>query len=619
MSSTINEEAAESITENSPNGQMPDSDSKIKKNSNSKWAVLSKPFQEKCQLHDWQSWQAYLLKRKQPESLQQLVSGKKVSPLGWSLFADETVDTRTFKLIESLGPVASGNLNKSADYEELISDWLDSCEKRIDETNFVFELLAVAHALPHLAKVLPEADWWRSLHLVYQHATDALNATFNDPAPEQLVAGELPLTLAYHFPEIKACTDLLQPATDVLQEGLIDLTDGEGQIQSDQLATFRPLLACWTRSLAMGSQLKKHFYIKEASQQYNWIVRQCMRLTRADGSQSLTSGIPGCYSKHLFNTAIDLIDSVEDLEAAKMTLPHLKSKIKSESILLPEPAMESEWSRIACLRANWSPGSPKVTVTYPEDQLHVEIETAKEVLISGTWHPIIYVDGEELSPISNWEQIGWMSDTDGDYLELEIHLTNDCRLQRTFFLAREDGFLLVTDAVLTSGNATEIEYRCAAPLSDNAQAVAAKETRELVLSKNKAQALVFPLELPEWRIDPRGGELDCDSDDLQLTQISKGTALYAPLFFDLNPARKRKQYTWRQLTVAEHLDIQPRDKAVGYRVQVGKTNWVFYRSFTQIANRTILGINLTSECLIARMDADGDPENLLEVEHADSC
>ncbi|PHR90554.1 MAG: hypothetical protein COA78_35035 [Blastopirellula sp.] len=618
MSSIINQETAESITESSPNGQMPDTDTRKNKNSHSNWAVLNKRYQKKCQLDDWQSWQQYLVERKQPESLQTIVSGKKTSPLAWALFADETVDTRTFNLIETLGPVANGTLQKDFDYDDYLSSWLDSCEKRIDETNFVFELLAIAHALPQLANVLPESDWWQLLHLVYQHATDALNATFDDPAPEQLVAGELPLTLAYHFPEINACDELLQPATDVLQEGLIDLTDGEGQIQSDQLATLRPLLACWTRSLALGGKLKKRPFIKEATQQYKWVVRQCVRLTRGDGSQALTSGIPSCYSKHLFNTALELIDSDEDWEAAKKTLPHLKSRTKTESNILPEPAMESEWSRMASLRANWSPGSPKVTVTYPEDQLHVEIETAKEVLISGTWHPIIYVDGEELSPISNWEQIGWMSDTDGDYLELEIHLTNDCRLQRTFFLAREDGFLLVADAVLTSGNSTEIEYRCAAPLSVNTQAVVAKETRELVISKNKSQALVFPLELPEWRIDPRGGELDCDSEDLQLTQICKGTSLYAPLFFDLNPARKRKQYTWRQLTVAEHLEIQPRDQAVGYRVQIGKTNWIFYRSFTGIANRTILGINLTSECLIARIDNEGDPENLLEVEHADS-
>ena len=92
-----------------------------------------------------------------------------------------------------------------------------------------------------------------------------------------------------------------------------------------------------------------------------------------------------------------------------------------------------------------------------------------------------------------------------------------------------------------------------------------------------------------------------------------GTALYAPLFVDLDPARKRKALTWRRLTVAENLRIVPADMAVAYRVQIGKQQWVFYRSFTTEGNRTFLGLNFTSEFLAARFDASGETETLIDI------
>ncbi len=68
------------------------------------------------------------------------------------------------------------------------------------------------------------------------------------------------------------------------------------------------------------------------------------------------------------------------------------------------------------------------------------------------------------------------------------------------------------------------------------------------------------------------------------------------------------------MTIAENLQIQPAEVAVGYRVQLGKAQWLFYRSLARRANRTILGQNLSSEFLAGRFGKDGTTEELIEIE-----
>jgi hypothetical protein len=101
---------------------------------------------------------------------------------------------------------------------------------------------------------------------------------------------------------------------------------------------------------------------------------------------------------------------------------------------------------------------------------------------------------------------------------------------------------------------------------------------------------------------------------LELRLSANGRCLFAPLFVDLKPRRLAKPLTWRQLTVAENLTVQPRDVAVGYRVLVGRAQWLIYRALATKANRTLLGHNLSSEFLVARFRRNGQVESLLEIE-----
>jgi hypothetical protein len=125
---------------------------------------------------------------------------------------------------------------------------------------------------------------------------------------------------------------------------------------------------------------------------------------------------------------------------------------------------------------------------------------------------------------------------------------------------------------------------------------------------------MLPLALPEWRRDPRGGSLARGEAGLELLQQSVGRRMYAPLLVDLDPRRARQPLTWRQLTVAEDRKAVSGDVAAGYRVQIGRRQWLIYRSLSERANRTLLGSNLSTEFLFARFNSDGEAQPLLEIE-----
>ncbi len=180
-------------------------------------------------------------------------------------------------------------------------------------------------------------------------------------------------------------------------------------------------------------------------------------------------------------------------------------------------------------------------------------------------------------------------------------------------MAREDRFLYMADVILgeTPG---KIEYRARLPLGPGITWQAADETRDGYLASDKPRALVMPLALPEWRIDPRHGTLTAADGSLELRQQAHGRNLCCPLFFDLYPRRLTRQRTWRQLTVAESLKVQPHDVAVGYRIQCSSDQWMIYRSLAEPASRTLLGQNISCESVIGRFDREGEIEEFLEIE-----
>ncbi len=434
---------------------------------------------------------------------------------------------------------------------------------------------------------------------------------------------------------------------------IADMLDGKGLPHATHLDQLRPLLAQWIERRERGEKQSP-----EVESQYRHLVCNALRLTRRDGTQVFAE-----ESAVRDREGIDLLAAAV---AATGRKPCGRRVAKNLRLPRPvKPAFHSEWATVAMLRPDWSRSAPRLTVLYPGASCRVELAVGKDVLWSGEWTADLQIDGHPVlpSPGEEWVNTCWVSDADGDYLELEIGLEENLRIQRHFFLARKEGFLLMADAVLGSRRAA-LDYRGTLPLGRRATfrtscCETCKTKKTMLWGQKSPRAAVIPLALSERHtqespadsvilsaaknlagVEEKTEILRCAQNDdscaqndgipqeilpglcalqssdglLELRQSAEGSSLFAPLFFDLDRRRFDRPLIHRRLTVAESMKVQPADVAVGYRVARGRRQWLLYRSLTPPKNRTLLGHNLSSEMLIARFTPKGEVETLIEIE-----
>lgn len=280
---------------------------------------------------------------------------------------------------------------------------------------------------------------------------------------------------------------------------------------------------------------------------------------------------------------------------------------------LPDASMHCEQTCRAVLRGGTSSRDPWFGVLYRGGQVQIALRSGGDVLCSGVWRLELRRDGRLAEPVSPWKEVFWASNEGVDYVELSAQFSGGIQVERQILLAR-DGFLLLADVVLAPRR-VKLDYRALLPLAPGIRFDGAAESYEgIVTARRRRRAKILPLALPEWRADPRPGSLAQTERGLELCQTSLGRALWAPLFVDLVPRRFRWPLTWRPLTVAESLANQPPDVAAGFRVRIGRQQWLMYRSLAAKANRTLLGHNLSGEMLVARFGRDGEVTAMLEIE-----
>lgn len=560
----------------------------------------------------WERWRAHLANRRTPRPLRDLAAEDAVSPLSWSV--PERCGEAVVRWLEEASRLPRAADRAARAYAAAIEQELAAPQTGEDAARFALTRLAWAHALPFLARVMEPAAWRKVLENLQAAVDDgAALSPEQDTLAWQLLRGELPWTLAYWFPELESCRRGAALAGATLSKGLEDLLDGEGLIASQYVPLLRPLLALWTRCGLLSQAANQDCYTREARIQYAWLVQRAILLSRPDGGQLLSPGVEGRWRPGLFTAALAVADDPDDEHLAHEVLP-LPAKKRGAAPRGPAPqyAFHSEWAEAGLLRTAATREAPRLFATYGQRQLRAELTNRSQVVFSGVWDPQIDVNGQRLAPEGDWEEVCWVSDADVDYLEVEMSLSSGWRVQRQMLLARKDDFLFVADAVL-GASPGQVQYRCVAPLAPGVSFAPEGETRDGMIQGRKKLAVVLPLALPEWRSDRRSGALEANAEGLALTLQCEGAALYAPWFFDLSRPRMKKERTWRRLTVAERLVIQPSEVAVGFRVQVDRQQWMFYRSLTKAANRTVLGQNLNSEFVAARFLPTGYLEELISV------
>lgn len=565
---------------------------------------------------DWSAWIAHLKQRSEPKRLRKLFGKSKASPLTWGV--NLSADGSTLRALQIL----SLYKHKQSDPASAIAAttfWRQTLADEPACAELGLSALAWSQALPPLAAILSPEAWQGLLGDLIKLASEAgaLQPT-DDPLAHQLLAVELPFSLAYQFPELDACRQLLGPARKLFAFAVEEVTDGEGLLRSEHSSQMLPLLACWTRVITIARAMPEQGVDEDVQVQFEWLFRQTMRLLRPGGRVCLGSRVARDDVPEIVAAALKLIDDPEDHQLAKAALRGVAAKKPTKSgrkrkAKLPESHLYSEWSAVGLLRGTWELDAPRLAVAFGEKAHRCELFANDHLLLAGIWTPEVTIDGWKWRATGEWSEVCWHTDDDVVYLELETRLAEGWKLQRQMMLGVSDRVLLLADAVLGETTAN-IEYRSVLPLAPDIRFLPATETREGYLAAKRVQALVMPLALPEWRSVGGPGELTAVEGGLELKQACSGQRLFAPLWIDMSPTRIRKECTWRQLVVAEQLEILPPAVAVAYRVQVGKEQWTAYRSLAAKGNRTFLGQNIVTECAISRFKSDGTAELLLEIE-----
>jgi hypothetical protein len=486
------------------------------------------------------------------------------------------------------------------------------------------QMLALAYSLPKLAIDVPAETWWFLVERLRTIATEAIAQRISpasDPGEivrNQLLSGELPLALGYLFPELRAHHALRDDARAALSESLVELTDGQGLPHARLLPVFGPLFACWTRVRQIGQHLKRGAWSRAADVQYEWIVRNAIRLADRAGAFVLSRS-PDCstWCKGLFRTALDLAGDRGDYAAAQIALPReaFKKSKATEKKYVPEPSLNSDWSSITTMSDGWSQRDARLALSYGDASPVIELSVDGDRIFDGAWQSQTFCDGATVESIGEWEQLCWESGKRFDFLELGLSLTSGLRLERQILFGREDRVLYFADIVFdVDRQPRSLQHTFSFPLANSIMWKPETESRDGILAGVRARAAVMPLALREWRADPRGGSLTEHEGRLSLTQQAKGRAICCSMFIDLARKRSAKERTWRQLTIGDTLEVVPSDVAVGYRIQSGSDQWLVYRSLGQPGNRTLLGHNVAGEFCAGRFSSAGKFKEWIEIE-----
>lgn len=567
----------------------------------------------------WSAWLAHLAQRSPEAGLLHKPDAGGESPLLWGVSGSASPDLSAW--LDRLEAIA-GESRPSADAEAFVAEWTAGAPTRAPEVRLGIESVALAGAAPRLAARLGSSAWWRLVETLCGLVEEATRAEAPEPAEteavvvEQLLAGEAPLVLARLLPELLPLQALATESRALLSNGLDRLTDGEGLLAAPLWADAETpaaslLLACWTRCRSLASD-KRGPWTSDAQLQYEWLVRQTLRLSDRGGRVALQDESP-TGAAELLRAALRVGGDPSDHAAARLRLKGYKA---DDSFEEPASANHSEWSELGVLAANWRDKAPRIVVAHPADTMRIEVYAGKQPLLLGDWPVEVSLGGKRLEPTDEWDCQCWYTDEDCDYLELALDMTGDARLERQFFLSREDGVGFVAETLFSErSDSADIEIITRLPLGAGIGLRPEKETREALLSHaGEPVAGVVPLSLPEWRDDPRGGELTAVGGRLTLTRQWRGRNAVSPLWIDFSATRFGKQRTWRQLTVAENLQTMAHDVAVGYRVQAAKHQWLVYRSLDKPGNRTLLGHNLSSETFVGKFLKNGDVEEYFEIE-----
>jgi hypothetical protein len=580
---------------------------------------------------NWQAVQSLLSKPKKNRS--PLFSGADVRAVVWGLpkmVANKVMPNA--KLVAK-----SAQRKKLAETAETLSRLAerlpesDTKETAYGQLEKIAQAIVIVHGLRSIVSSCDDLQWRQLINTVESIIGSEPNQMGSScPMIQQLLDVELPLTLGWMFEDVGMFQAMSMRAVSQMAQAKL-LMDFDGMPQSFCLKELMPLIASWSRCSELIERLGLELD-QDLKLQLEWVPEQFFRFLSSDKrlllSPTDTVEISREFVEQVLSMSVE--KSNNKLARASGLIAKSKSDRKSKDsngVKLSKRALvddvdlncHSEWGESAVIRSGWGRKSNKLLIGFGDSVMETEFGSSCP-LISGATETTVMIDDVEMGFEDSWESVSEFYDDEVSFMEFEIELNEGAAiLHRQVLVSHVDSFLFLNDVVSTKQPNAKIDYQSNWPLANGIEIMPETETRELYLLRDGAiESLVLPIALPEWKVDRCPHSLSYDNQSLTLRQTEVvgefGGGLSAPLVFDLSSKRSRKKRTWRQITVAESLEVVSKSNAVAYRVQLDKKNFVFYRSIRGSTNRTFFGENFNGEFFAGRLDKSGTLTGLVQID-----
>lgn len=544
----------------------------------------------------------------------------------------ETQPTRRRSSRNGHPPRSNGRVI-SEDFLPSLTHWTQICVE--GEPLSQLETLVLFEIVRDAGQRVPDAlvaKLWRLSLTTAIHQTTRFGEKTVGREDARIIEAELRWQAGLLFSPVSGAEELAAAGRSELGQMLVESTDSAG-VPSAEIIDKLP---AWLTSLVRGREWGRRFgqplFDGLQEKRFRSLIGAVSSLCRGDGGPAFSNGRANGLRALWPAAAASLADRRASSLPALRYLASLgadpprrsfRGKIKNgrpsrhANRLIGRkpvhPVFQSDSSRLACLRNELAPDANSLTVLHHRRYPQLELATRGTVLLSGDWKIEIRVGGEDIAVNGPWVCSCWYSDDDGDYLELQSRPTASICLERQLLLARNDDLLFAAD-VVTGGEDAPIEYRSQLPVFPGVDVVHDRLTRACQLTGLDAPARLFPIGLPCERVIGCGGQMGNSQNHVELRQSGIG-GLYAPIVFDWNPVRRRIPAIWRRLTVAQNGQSVPARFAAGHRLQIGKSQWLIYRSLSPILEpRTVLGQHTMYETMIGRFLPNGAVDPMVLVE-----
>lgn len=505
--------------------------------------------------------------------------------------------------------------------ESMAGKWLDEADHEADSA---FGLAACAWQLPEHAR--RSGNTWLSPWLQDAAERVANSKCDSDDSVlcELVLKCELPLLLgtvtgagkrtlfAEAFDAMDNLALLLEQAEDQPARWL---AYGASYLRASLCSVLR------SRVLADALGLRKFYAPQRAA--LGGLLEHAARWTRKGGSSLLgVSGLIPVVESHWEaltkiarkSKSLTAVMTLSDLTTRELKRKEAKSLVASDQ--LPALTHYCDTARAACMQIDWRKRSGRIAIDFSDSPLAIEIVGPKGAsLLAGRWPLQIELDGQAQLQLDDWEEVCWYSDEEVDYLEVEAKFGDGCCVQRQIMLFREEQLIMLADAMLGDKEG-KWTLQSHLPLGPGVKVESAAATRESwLLTPHGERCVILPLAQPEWRRQLSSSRLQIEGPVLTMRATTSASRLYAPLLLSVKAGHADRPLTWRQLTVAEDLNIVPPSVAAAFRVQIGREQWLIYRTLAEATRRTALGMHTIYDFFAGRFDGEtGAVDTLVEVE-----